>query len=157
RCRISSSAVSMIMSPTRPNQITIGCRAGANLTPHDCATAISYAGGASAGKSGTGMRAFTWFLGLMVVALVAVALFAWPAWPLLHPHFDFPFHRIGERVGMLALLLGFVALARHLGLSDRASLGYGLPRRTFMREMSLALTLGVVTMLAVVGIMAALG
>jgi len=93
----------------------------------------------------------------MLVALAAVALFAWPAWTLLHPHFGFPFHRIGERVGMLALLLGFVALARHLGLGDRASLGYGLPRRTFVREMSLALALGVLTMLAVVGIMAALG
>jgi uncharacterized protein len=103
------------------------------------------------------MRAFAWFLGLFVVALAAVALFAWPAWTLLHPHFDFPFHRIGERVGMLALLLGFLALARHLGLADRASLGYGEPRRTFVREMSVALGLGVLTMLAVVGIMVALG
>jgi uncharacterized protein len=103
------------------------------------------------------MRAFAWFLALMVVALAAVALFAWPAWTLLHPHFDFPFHRIGERVGMLALLLGFLALARHLGLTDRASLGYGLPRRTFVREMSIALAFGVATMLAVVGLMAALG
>ena len=103
------------------------------------------------------MRAFAWFLGLMVVALAAVALLAYPAWTLLHPHFDFPFHRIGERVGMLALLLGFLALARHLGLADRASLGYGEPRRTFVREMSLALALGVATMLAVVGLMAALG
>jgi uncharacterized protein len=103
------------------------------------------------------MRAFAWFLGLLVVALAAVALFAYPAWTLLHPHFNFPFHRIAERVGMLALLLGFLALARHLGLTDRASLGYGLPRRTFVREMSLALALGVVTMLGVVGIMAALG
>jgi len=103
------------------------------------------------------MRAFAWFLGLMVVALAAVALLAYPAWTLLHPHFDFPFHRIGERVGMLALLLGFLALARHLGLADRASLGYGEPRRTFVREMSLALALGVTTMLAVVGLMAALG
>ena len=93
----------------------------------------------------------------MVVALAAVALFAWPAWTLLHPHFDFPFHRIGERVGMLALLLGFLALARHLRLTDRVSLGYGLPRRTFVREMSIGLALGVFTMLAVVGLMAALG
>jgi membrane protease YdiL (CAAX protease family) len=103
------------------------------------------------------MRAFVWFLGLMVVALAAVALFTYPAWTLLHPHFDFPFHRIGERVGMLALLLGFVALARHLGLADRASLGYGMPRAKFVREMGLALALGVLTMLGVVGIMAALG
>jgi membrane protease YdiL (CAAX protease family) len=103
------------------------------------------------------MRAFAWFLGLMVVALAAVALFAYPAWTLLHPHFDFPFHRIGERVGMLALLLGFLALARHLGLADRVSLGYGAPRRKFLEEMGIGLTLGVASMVAVVGIMASLG
>ena len=103
------------------------------------------------------MRAFAWFLGLMVVALAAVALFAYPAWRLLHPHFDFPFHRIGERVGMLALLLGFLALARRLKLADRSSLGYGAPRRVFLREMIIALALGVASMLGVVAIMAALG
>jgi uncharacterized protein len=103
------------------------------------------------------MRAFSWFLGLMIMALAAVALLTWPAWLLLHPRFDFPFHRIGERIGMLALALGFVAVARHLGLADRASLGYGLPRRQFLRELALALVLGVASMLAVVGIMSALG
>jgi len=103
------------------------------------------------------MRAFAWFLGLMALALGAVAVFAYPAWTLLHPHFDFPFHRIGERVGMLALLVGFIALARHLRLADRVSLGYGLPRRAFLREMSLGLVLGVASMLGVVGLMAALG
>src|SRR6516165_12741753 len=103
------------------------------------------------------MRAFAWFLGLMVVALAAVALFAYPAWTLLHAHFDFPFHRVGERVGMLALLVGFIAVARHLGLADRVSLGYGAPRRIFVREMAIGLVLGVATMLAVVALMAALG
>ena len=39
------------------------------------------------------MRAFAWFLVLMVVALAAVALFAWPAWTLLHPRFDTPSYR----------------------------------------------------------------
>lgn len=103
------------------------------------------------------MRAFAWFLGLSVAALAAIAVFAYPAWALLHPHFNFPFHRVGERIGMLALLIGFVALARHLGLADRASLGYGLPRRAFLREMSLALALGVASMLAAVGLMSVLG
>ena len=103
------------------------------------------------------MRAFAWFLGLLMVALAAVALLAWPAWMLLHPHFAFPFHRIAERVGMLALLLGFLALARHLRLADRASLGYGLPRRVFVQEMAIGLVLGVCSMLAVVAAMAALG
>ena len=103
------------------------------------------------------MRALAWFLGLVAAALAAVALFAWPAWMLLHPHFDFPFHRIADRVGMLALLLGFLALARHLGLTDRASLGYGAPRHIFIREMVIALLLGIASMLAVVGFMASLG
>jgi uncharacterized protein len=103
------------------------------------------------------MRAFVWFLALMALALAAVALFTWPAWLLLHPHFDFPFHRIGERIGMLALLLGFLAVARHLKLADRVSLGYGLPRRAFVREMALALVLGVASMLGVVGVMSLLG
>jgi membrane protease YdiL (CAAX protease family) len=103
------------------------------------------------------MRAFGWFLGLMILALATVAVFAYPAWLLLHPHFDFPFHRIAERVGMLALLVGFVALARRLQLADRTSLGYGLPRRAFLREMSIGLGLGVASMLGVVAIMTALG
>jgi uncharacterized protein len=103
------------------------------------------------------MRAFGWFMLLMALALAAVALLAYPAWLLLHPHFDFPFHRVGERIGMLALLVGFLALARHLGLADRASLGYGLPRRQFLRELLLALALGVATMGVIVAAMSALG
>ena len=103
------------------------------------------------------MRAFAWFLGLIALALAAIAAFTYPAWLLLHPHFDFPFHRIGERIGMLALLLGFVAVARHLKLADRASLGFGLERRRFGRELLLALLIGVATMLGVVAVMSALG
>src|SRR3979490_2242406 len=103
------------------------------------------------------MRAFAWFLALMALALAAIAVFSYPAWMLLHPYFDFPFHRVGERIGMLALAGGFLLTARRLRLSDRTSLGYGIPRRLFLREMSIGLALGVVTMAAVVGIMAALG
>jgi membrane protease YdiL (CAAX protease family) len=103
------------------------------------------------------MRSFAWFLGLTALALAAIAVFAYPAWTLLHPFFDFPFHRVGERIGMLALLAGFLLVARRLRLADRASLGYGLPRRAFLRETSLGLALGVASMLAVVGLMTALG
>jgi len=103
------------------------------------------------------VRAFAWFLGLFLLAFGVVALFTYPAWLLLHPHFDFPFHRIGERVGMLGLLVGFVLIARRLGLADRASLGYGVRRREFVRELGVGLGLGVATMLGVIGIMAALG
>jgi membrane protease YdiL (CAAX protease family) len=103
------------------------------------------------------VRTFAWFLLMMALALAAIAAFSYPCWLLLHPHFGFPFHRMGERIGMLALLIGFVLLARRLKLADRASLGYGLARRAFVREMALGLLLGVVTMTLVVGAMSVLG
>jgi CAAX protease family protein len=103
------------------------------------------------------VRTFAWFLLMMALALAAIAVFSYPCWQLLHPYFNFPFHRMGERIGMLALLIGFVLLARRLGLADRASLGYGLPRRAFVREMALGLILGVVTLTLVVGAMSVLG
>jgi hypothetical protein len=103
------------------------------------------------------MRAFAWFFGLILAGLAAIAVFTYPAWLLLHPHFAFPFHRIGERIGMLALLVGFLLVARRLGLNDRGSLGYGISRQAFIREMAIGLGLGVATMLAVVAIMTALG
>lgn len=103
------------------------------------------------------MRAFAWFLLLIAVSLAAMAALTYPAWLLLHPHFDFPFHRIGERIGMLAFLGGFLLVARRLGLADRVSLGFGAPRGIFLRELSIGLALGVVTMAGVTVCMALLG
>src|ERR1700733_14151741 len=103
------------------------------------------------------MRTFLWFLGLLVAGFAAMALFSYPAWLLLHPYFSFPFHRIAARIGMLALAIGFISIARRLGLSDRASLGYGVTRSVFLREFALAFALGVVLMLAVVAIMLSMG
>ncbi len=103
------------------------------------------------------MRAFLIFFGLILAALAVMAALAYPAWLLLHPHFDFPFHRIAGRVGMLALLVGFILVARRMRVADRVSFGYGLPRREFLREMLKALVLGVVLMLPIVILMQLLG
>jgi membrane protease YdiL (CAAX protease family) len=103
------------------------------------------------------MRAFALFFGLMIAALVSIAVFSYPVWLLLHPHFDFPFHRMGERIGMLALVVGFILVARRVGLSDKRSIGYGLRRPLFIREMLIGLGLGVPGMLVIVAIMTALG
>ena len=103
------------------------------------------------------MRAFVWFLALFAVGLTSIAVFSYPVWLWLHPHFNFPFHRMGERIGMLVLLLAFACVAPRLHLADRKSLGYGLPRRRFWRESLLGLGLGAVTMGAIVAIMTALG
>lgn len=103
------------------------------------------------------MRAFASFLGLIVTALIVGALLAYPAWLLLHPHFDFAFHRIANRIGMLVLLIGFVLVARRMGVSDRASIGYSIPRRDFLREVAKAVLLGAVLMLPIIAVMALLG
>src|SRR5450631_2712428 len=103
------------------------------------------------------MRALAWFLGLILLGLAAIAVFSYPLWTVLHPYFNVPFHRLGERIGMLVLLIAFLLAAGRLGLNDRASLGYGVPRRVFVRDMSTGLALGVVTMLMVVALMTALG
>jgi membrane protease YdiL (CAAX protease family) len=103
------------------------------------------------------MRAFAWFLLLIAVSLAAMAALTYPAWLLLHPHFDFPFNRIGERIGMLAFLVGFLLVARQLRLADRASLGFGVPHGIFLRELCIGLVLGVITMAAVAGSMVVLG
>lgn len=102
------------------------------------------------------MRSLAWFLGLIAAGLAAIAIFAWPAWLLVGTAFGIPFHRVASRIAMLALLVGFVLVARRLGLADRASLGYGLPRRRFIIETALGIVLGVATMLPAIALLFAL-
>lgn len=103
------------------------------------------------------MRAFCWFMGLLLVALAAMAALTYPLWQLLQPQFGFPFHRVSDRIGMVALALGFWAVARHLHLADKASLGYGIARRRFLAEATRGFVIGVPLMAAVVGVMVLLG
>src|SRR5690242_14099751 len=103
------------------------------------------------------MKTFAAFIGLIVVAIAAMAAFTFPLWAALHPHFGFPFHRVSDRIGMVALAVGFVLLARRLKLADRASLGYGAPRARFLRELAVGFLLGAPMMALVVAVMVALG
>ena len=95
------------------------------------------------------MRSFALFLALFVAGFAVMALFAWPLYDALTPTFDVKFHRVANRLGMLALLIGFILMARRLGVADRASLGWGLARPQFLREAGLGLLLGVATMLPI--------
>jgi membrane protease YdiL (CAAX protease family) len=94
---------------------------------------------------------------MFVVGFAVMAAVTYPAWVLVHPHVDWPFHRIGGRIGQLVLLICLVLLARHLRVADRASWGYGLPAKDFLRELVKALGLGVVTMVPIIVVMALLG
>lgn len=99
------------------------------------------------------MRAFAAFFGLLLLGCAGIAALSYPAWLLVSPHFDFAFHRVATRIGMLIVLVGFVLTARHLKLSNRVALGYDLPARRFWQELARNLLLGVVTMLPVIGMM----
>jgi membrane protease YdiL (CAAX protease family) len=103
------------------------------------------------------MRAFAWFFGLILVCLLLMAAVAYPSWILLHPYFDFPFHRIASRVGQLTLFIGLFFVARHLGVANKQSFGYGLPWRQFIPATLKALAIGVLTMAPIVAVMGLMG
>jgi len=104
------------------------------------------------------MRSFAVFLGLIAFALVAIAALGYPAWLLSQSlGLDFRFARVASRIGTLALLVGFVLVARRLKVADRASLGYGLPAGRFVAETARAIVLGVLLMLPVLITMVLLG
>lgn len=99
------------------------------------------------------MRAFAWFLGLLLLALAVMAGLTYPVWQVLQPAFGFPFHRVADRLGMVTLAVGFFLVARRLRLADRVSLGYGLPPRRFLREAALAFAIGVGLMALIIAMM----
>jgi uncharacterized protein len=104
------------------------------------------------------MRSFAIFLGLIALAFAGIALFTWPAWHLATQTlgFDFKFHRVASRIAMLTFFVGFVLVARRLGVADRASLGFALPAGVFLRELGKAFVLGAALMLPVLATMVAL-
>ena len=93
------------------------------------------------------MRAFLIFVALLGGALILAAAVTYPAWLLVGAVSVEPVHRVMNRVAMLLALIGLVYLTRRLGLSDRRSLGYGLPRVDFLRQAAIGWLCGVALML----------
>jgi len=80
------------------------------------------------------MRAFTWFVGVILLAGLIGAAIAFPAYELTSTFASWPFHRVAGRVAMLALVLGLVWLCRHLQLRTKRDYGYALPWRRFLTQ-----------------------
>ncbi len=102
------------------------------------------------------MRTLAWFIGLILLALGAMAALTYPVWHALAPLFGFPFHRVADRIGLVAVVIGFVLVARRLKLADRKSLGYGVPRAVFVRELATGFAVGAPMMTLVVAVMVVL-
>ncbi len=93
------------------------------------------------------MRAFALFVALLAGSLLVAAVLTYPAWWLVSLVSIEPVHRVMHRIAMLLALIGLVVLTRRLGLTDKESLGYGLPRREFLRQMGVGFVCGIGLML----------
>ena len=81
------------------------------------------------------MRAFAWFVGVIVLAGVIGAAIAYPAYELTTTFGGgWAFHRVASRIAMLVLLAELVWLCRHLHLTTKRDFGYGLPWRKFLGQ-----------------------
>jgi len=94
------------------------------------------------------MRAFAWFLALVIIALGAGACIAYPAFELASLAGHWAFHRVASRIAMLVLALELAWLARHLNIRTKADFGYGLPWRRFVAQSALWGAAGTLTALA---------
>jgi hypothetical protein len=103
------------------------------------------------------VRALSYFAALFAAALGLVVLATWPAWELVNRYASVPFQRVGNRVAMLGLALGLYLVARRLGVANRAALGYGAPRREFLRHVLRGYALGLLFMLPLALLMLVLG
>jgi membrane protease YdiL (CAAX protease family) len=80
------------------------------------------------------MRAFAWFLGVIVLAGVIGASIAYPAYELTTTFASWAFHRVASRIAMLVLVVELVWLCRRLQLRTKHDFGYGLPWRKFLAQ-----------------------
>ena len=92
------------------------------------------------------MRVFLGLLVFLTLALVAAAALAYPAWWLVSFVSEQPIHRVMHRIAMLVAFIGLIWLFRYWQVGNKESLGYGLPRGEFMRQLLLGLICGVAIM-----------
>ena len=93
------------------------------------------------------MRAFLGLLVFLTLALVAAAALAYPAWWLVSFVSEQPIHRVMHRIAMLVAFIGLIWMFRYWKVANKESLGYGLPRAAFVRQLLLGLICGAAIML----------
>src|SRR5215831_5969686 len=85
-------------------------------------------------------------LAIGVVTLVA-GLLTYPTWLLVSQFADYRPDRVTRRIGSLLLAIAIVWILRREGLANRANFGYGLPRKQFLRQMTVGWFAGTALML----------
>jgi CAAX protease family protein len=90
------------------------------------------------------MRAFAWFTGLLILAMLGAALLAYPAFELVSGT-GWRFDRVASRLAMLLFALELIWLCRHLRIRTKKDFGYGLPWRRFLAQSILWGLIGMLT------------
>jgi len=93
----------------------------------------------------------------IAIATVVAGLLTYPAWLLVSQFADYRPDRVMRRVGTLALAIALLWILRREGLADRTTLGYGLPRRQFLRQMTVGFLSGLLLMMPLVAVFLGLG
>jgi len=91
------------------------------------------------------VRAFAWFVGIILLAGLIGACVAYPAYELTSTFAGWAFHRVASRIAMLVLALGLVWLCRHLQLTTKRDFGFALPWRRFLKQSLLWGLIGMAT------------
>jgi membrane protease YdiL (CAAX protease family) len=103
------------------------------------------------------MRAFFSLVLFLAVALVVASALAYPAWWLVGFISDQPIHRVMHRIAMLVAFIGLIFIFKRWQVSNKASLGYGLPKREFFRQLLLGLIAGALIMAPLIATLFGLG
>ncbi|HTE41931.1 MAG TPA: CPBP family intramembrane glutamic endopeptidase [Steroidobacteraceae bacterium] len=93
------------------------------------------------------MRTFLTFLALFAAAALISGLLTYPAWVGIQSIADVPIHRVLNRIGMLVLAIATVLFLRRLGLANKETLGYGMSRAQFIRQLLWGFAAGALLML----------
>jgi uncharacterized protein len=91
------------------------------------------------------VRAFAWFVGLLLLTGLIGGALAYPAYTLTSTFANFAFHRVAGRIAMLVLAALLVWWCVHFHLTSKRDLGYGLPRRRFITLALLFAAIGMAT------------
>lgn len=81
------------------------------------------------------MRAFAYFILLLVVSLLLSALVNYPLYSLLQESMSNGPNKLINTVAKLIAIPGFILILRHYAIDNRIGLGYGLVRAEFLREL----------------------
>ncbi|WP_321527400.1 CPBP family intramembrane glutamic endopeptidase [Sedimenticola selenatireducens] len=81
------------------------------------------------------MRAFAYFVLLLLVSLFLSALINYPLYNLLQESMSNGPHKLINTVAKLIAIPGFILIIRHFAIDNRIGLGYGLAKSEFLRDL----------------------